>query len=50
MQLYVYIVRKEQPLGLSRPCLSCMAAIKDLGIKEIYYTTNNGYTYEYIVN
>jgi hypothetical protein len=25
-----------------------MAAIKDLGIKDIYYTTNDGYVYERI--
>ena len=25
-----------------------MAAIKDLGIKHIYYTTNDGYGYEYV--
>ena len=31
---------------MARPCPSCMAAIKDLGIKNIYYTTNDGYSYE----
>lgn len=31
---------------MARPCLSCMAAIKDIGIKDIYYTTNDGYSYE----
>ena len=46
VKLYIYRIRKDQPYGLARPCLSCMAAIKDLGIKEIYYTTNDGYSYE----
>ena len=32
--------------GMARPCASCMQAIKDLGIREIYYTTNDGYSYE----
>jgi hypothetical protein len=27
-----------------------MAAIKDLGIRDIYYTTNDGYAYERIEN
>jgi hypothetical protein len=27
-----------------------MAAIKDLGIKEIYYTTNEGFGYEHLEN
>lgn len=48
VKLYIYRIRKDQPFGLSRPCPSCMAAIKDLGIKDIYYTTNDGYTYERI--
>ena len=46
VKLYIYRIRKDQPFGLSRPCLSCMAAIKDLGIQDIYYTTNDGYAYE----
>lgn len=50
VKLYIYRIRKDQPFGLARPCPSCMAAIKDLGIKEIYYTTNEGYSYEYLEN
>ena len=46
VKLYIYRIRNDQPFGLSRPCLSCMAAIKDLGIRDVYYTTNNGYVYE----
>lgn len=47
-RLYIYRIRKDQPFGLARPCPSCMAAIKDLGIREIYYTTNDGYVHERI--
>ncbi len=50
VKLYIYRIRKDQPYGLARPCPSCMAAIKDLGIKNIYYTSNNGYIHEYIEN
>ena len=46
VKLYIYRIRKDQPFGLSRPCPSCMAAIRDLGIRDIYYTTNDGYAYE----
>lgn len=46
VKLYIYRIRKDQPFGIARPCPSCMAAIKDLGIKEIYYTTNDGYSFE----
>lgn len=50
VRLYVYRIRKDQPFGLSRPCPSCMAAIKDLGIRDIYYTTNDGYSCERLEN
>ena len=50
VKLYIYRLRKDQPYGLSRPCPSCMAAIKDLGIRDIYYTTNEGYSYERLEN
>lgn len=33
---------------LARPCPSCMAAIRDIGIKHVYYTTDDGYAYEKI--
>lgn len=32
--------------GMSRPCSSCMGFIKSLGIRNIYYTTNNGFAHE----
>lgn len=48
VKLYIYRIRKDQPFGLSRPCLSCMAVIKDLGIRDVYYTTNDGYAHEKI--
>ena len=46
VKLYIYRIRRDQPFGLSRPCPSCMAAIRDMGIRDIYYTTNYGYAYE----
>lgn len=46
IKLYVYRIRNDRPHGIARPCLSCMAAIKDLGIQHIYYTTNDGFGYE----
>lgn len=48
VRLYVYRIRMDRPFGLARPCPSCMAAIEDLGIREIYYTTNEGYSYEHL--
>lgn len=48
VKLYIYRIRNDQPFGLARSCPSCMVAIKDLGIRDIYYTTNDGYAYERI--
>lgn len=48
VKLYVYRLRNDREYGLARPCPSCMAAIKDIGIRDIYYTTNNGFAYERI--
>ena len=46
--IYVYRVHKNGTLAMSRPCPSCMQLIKDVGIKRIFYTTENGYAYEKI--
>lgn len=46
VKLYIYRIHKDQPFGLARPCPSYMAAIRDLGIRDAYYTTNEGYAYE----
>lgn len=48
VKLYIYRTRCDQEYGMSRPCPSCMAVIKDLGIRHVYYTTNDGFAYEYI--
>ena len=50
VKLYVYRIRKDRPHGIARLCPSCMAVIKDLGIKDIYYTTNDGYVHERLEN
>lgn len=48
VKLYIYRIRNDRPYGMARPCPSCMAAIRDLGIRDIYYTTNDGYAHERI--
>ena len=50
VKLYIYRLRNDRPFGMARPCPSCMAAIMDLGIRDIYYTTNEGYAYERMEN
>lgn len=49
-KVYIYLYReyKDGKLAPSRPCQSCMAMLKDFGIKKIYYTTEDGYAEEKI--
>lgn len=51
VKVYIFRVCRGKPLGqgLSRPCPSCLAAIKDYGIQNIYYTTDEGYCHERLV-
>ena len=48
VSLFIYRGRKRcsTPYGLARPCPSCMAYIKSLGIKDVYYTSNDGFIHE----
>ena len=46
VKLYIYRIGNDKAYRMSRPCPSCMAAIKDFGIRDIYYTSNDGYVYE----
>ena len=50
VKLFIYRARKNQPYGMARPCNACMKAIMDLGIKEIYYTTDFGFAHEFVCN
>lgn len=50
VKLYIYRLKNDGSYGMTRPCPSCMNAIKDLGIKNIYYTTDFGYVHEKIEN
>lgn len=49
VKLYIYRIGNDRNHRMSRPCLSCMAAIRDLGIKHIYYTTDDGFAHEKLI-
>lgn len=49
VQLYIYRQKANGQLGMCRPCAGCMAAIREAGIRDIYYTTDYGYAHEVIV-
>lgn len=46
VKLYVYREDRNGNLAMCRPCKACMHMIDDLGIKEIFYTTNGGFASE----
>ena len=47
-EIFVYREYVDGTLANCRPCEACMDAIKNSGIKHLYYTTENGYHYERI--
>jgi len=46
VHIYLYREYKDGHIAPSRPCPSCMAMLKELGIKRIAYTTDDGYAEE----
>lgn len=50
VKLYVTRYKKDMSFGIARPCVACMKAIKDIGIRHIYYTTDDGFAYERLEN
>lgn len=50
VDVYVYRISPGHSLGmgLSRPCAGCMSELTNLGIKNIFYSGNNGFVYEEI--
>ena len=44
--IYIYRQKKDGSLGMARPCVTCMLAIKESGIKKICYSTENGFVEE----
>lgn len=49
ISLYIYREHKSGNLAIARPCASCEALIRSLGIRNIYYTGNNSYISEEII-
>jgi len=50
-KVYVYVFRQHKNgiNALARPCKACYTLIKDMGIKTVIYSTENGYAVERIV-
>lgn len=41
IHLFVYRIKRNGSTGYARPCQACMGYAKKLGIKHIYYSTEN---------
>ena len=44
--IYIYRQHKNGTLAMARPCSSCQKVIRELGIKKVFYTIENGYAVE----
>ncbi len=46
----VYVARplytEEVPIGLAKPCEDCEKLLRQLGVKKVVYSTQNGWNYE----
>ena len=40
--MFVVRVRRDGTMGLSKPCINCMARLNDTGVRRVVYTDNNG--------
>ena len=49
VSLYIYREFKSGDLALAKPCASCEALIRSLGIRHIYYTGDQSYISEEII-
>lgn len=46
--LYIYRPCRSRRCGMARPCDSCMKFIKEFGIQNIVYSTDDGFAHEKI--
>jgi deoxycytidylate deaminase len=46
VELYIYRENMNNELACCKPCKACEQAIRDLGIKRVYYTDTNKYIRE----
>ena len=49
VRLYIYRETANGELAMARPCRACMGFIRDMGIREIWYSTDSGYCCERII-
>ena len=45
-EIYVYREDKHGNIANSKPCVSCTEALRVAGVREVFYTTTEGYAFE----
>jgi deoxycytidylate deaminase len=45
-QVRIFVWRGQNVPELSKPCKACERALRDLGIRKVFYTGNNSYISE----
>lgn len=45
--LFIYREHKNGQKALAKPCPACTKYIKDMGIKDVYYTTESGWEHSH---
>lgn len=50
VSVYIFRTHKDGSLANCRPCNACMSLIKELGIKNIYYTNDEAFCHEEITS
>lgn len=46
VHIYLYREHKDGSTALARPCKSCIKLLADYNVRQIYYTTEDGYAKE----
>jgi deoxycytidylate deaminase len=47
--VYIYRICRSRDAGLAKPCLSCEMALRSAGIKNVYYTSDDGFCHDKII-
>lgn len=49
VEVFVYRLRRDQPYGMAAPCPACRQYMKDLGVRRVWYTTQDGFASQEVI-
>ena len=47
VNIFIYREWKDGTTALAKPCIACEMALRDIGIRNVFYTGENGIVYEH---